>query len=122
MRPLSERRFLAAALLGAAVSLSACNQANSTDGLDAENKLKPSGQVSVPDRTAMLALSCSGCHSEAGDAIVSLEGYTRQALSTALNRYRNESDGTTVMHRLMRGYSEADIASVSAYLAGDKTL
>ncbi|WP_300394566.1 hypothetical protein [Henriciella sp.] len=121
MSALKTRQLMAAALLGAAASLSACNPANGTDdaGMDG---LKQAEQVSVPDRTSMLAMSCSGCHSEAGQAIVSLEGYSREELMTALMRYHDEADGTTVMHRLMRGYSEADMASISVYLAGDKPL
>ena len=39
---------------------------------------------------------------------------------TALSDYRNDAEGTTVMHRLMRGYSEADIEAISAYLGKGK--
>jgi cytochrome c553 len=35
---------------------------------------------------------------------------------TALDRYRLEVDGTTVMHRLTRGYSEDQLQAISDYL------
>jgi len=70
-------------------------------------------------RVASLALTCSGCHGEADEAIISLSGLSGETLQTALMRYKRETDGTTVMHRLMRGYSDTDIAAVSAYISGD---
>lgn len=66
---------------------------------------------------AVLTLSCSGCHSPAGGAIASLEGRSEAELHAALLRYHSYSDGGSVMHRMMRGYSEADIEAISAYLA-----
>ena len=36
--------------------------------------------------------------------------------SSALYRAQSETDGTTVMHRLMRGYSDEEIELISAYL------
>ncbi|MEM9573391.1 MAG: hypothetical protein AAF996_18145 [Pseudomonadota bacterium] len=68
------------------------------------------------DRGAVLALACTGCHSEGGGAIVSLSDHDTSQLRAALLQYKSELDGTTVMHRLARGYTEADIDLVSAYL------
>lgn len=65
---------------------------------------------------AALSLSCSGCHSPAGGAITSLEGRTAGNLRQALMTYHQDTDGTTVMHRTIRGYSKADIEAISAYL------
>lgn len=65
---------------------------------------------------AALALSCSGCHSPAGGAITSLEGRSAENIRQALLVYHQDKDGTTVMHRMIRGYSEADIEAISAYL------
>ena len=76
------------------------------------------GGALVPDRTALLAFACSGCHSAAGsDGIADLDDYSREALETALTAYKSDASGTTVMHRLMRGYEQADIAAISKYLA-----
>jgi cytochrome subunit of sulfide dehydrogenase len=68
---------------------------------------------------AALAMSCSGCHSPAGGAISSLEGRPAEDIRTALLYYYQDTEGTTVMHRMIRGYSEADIDAISAYL-GDE--
>ena len=66
---------------------------------------------------AALALSCSGCHSPAGGAISSLEGRPADNLRQALLLYYQDADGTTVMHRMIRGYTEADIEAISTYLS-----
>ncbi|KCZ46070.1 MULTISPECIES: hypothetical protein [unclassified Hyphomonas] len=66
---------------------------------------------------AVLSVACSGCHGPTGGAITSLEGRSSAELREALLRYRSDADGGSVMHRMMRGYSEADIETISAYLA-----
>ena len=65
---------------------------------------------------ASLSLSCTGCHSDKTGAIVSLTPYSEMALRESLTRYKSETDGSTVMHRLARGYTDDEIASISAYL------
>ena len=89
--------------------LTACGEAN--DLLDNANAASVS--LSEP---ASLALSCTGCHSDTPGAIVSLTAYSDDMLQDALERYRSEVDGTTVMHRLARGYTDAEIAAISAFL------
>ena len=93
------------------LSLAACGSSN--------GPIQPSEDSSVPaltDKGAMLALACTGCHSNQSDAIASLEGYTEATLIARLEQYKSETDGTTVMHRLARGYSDNEIALVSAAL------
>jgi cytochrome c553 len=51
-----------------------------------------------------------------GAAIVSLDQLSAQEIATSLNRYRGDETGTTVMHRLARGYSMDEVAAVSAHL------
>ena len=67
-------------------------------------------------RGQTLALTCSGCHGGSGDAIPDYHDLDRTTLEARLLAYKTEAGGTTVMHRLMRGYGEADIAAVAAYL------
>ncbi|ABI76707.1 putative sulfide dehydrogenase, cytochrome subunit [Hyphomonas neptunium ATCC 15444] len=88
----------------------------------------PTAPVETPAATeadmslgAALALSCSGCHSPAGGAITNLEGRTADNIRQALLVYYQDPDGTTVMHRMIRGYSEADIEAISAYLGEEAT-
>lgn len=65
---------------------------------------------------ALLAAACSGCHSDVSGGIASLQGYSADALQLSLSNYKSDADGTTVMHRLARGYSETDIELISLYL------
>lgn len=80
---------------------------------------KDAAELALPGRTAQLVLACSGCHGPSGGAIVSLDGYSKAELSTALTLYKSDEDGTTVMHRLMRGYSDEDIEAISTWLADE---
>ncbi|MEM9939410.1 MAG: hypothetical protein AAF768_11220 [Pseudomonadota bacterium] len=70
---------------------------------------------------SVLSASCSGCHLDGGAALVSLDGRTAGQLKDALLLYRNDDAGTTVMHRLARGYSEAEISEIAAYLGADSS-
>ena len=96
------------------VCLAACGRTEAPD---------PSAQVTsadlslLTDRSASLAAACSGCHAQGGVAIVSLENYPEDLMIEALLRYKSEENGTTVMHRLARGYSDDDIVLVSAFLS-----
>ena len=70
--------------------------------------------ATTSDRVA-IALACAGCHSPQSEAMVDLTDYGAAPMRQALMRYRSETDGTTVMHRLARGYSDADIELLAAY-------
>ncbi|MEL6415308.1 MAG: hypothetical protein AAFQ15_10270, partial [Pseudomonadota bacterium] len=70
-------------------------------------------------KAALLAAACSGCHSDVSDGIASLQGYSVEALQASLSNYKSDADGTTVMHRLARGYSETDIELISLYLGAE---
>ena len=77
---------------------------------------------SPTSRSAALAAACSGCHTPTGDAIPSLDGWKLADLQSRLLEFKTQENGTTVMHRLMRGYDEIDIAEISAFLADDLTM
>lgn len=72
----------------------------------------------VTGQAALLASTCSGCHAtgRSGAAIASLEGMSAAFLETRLLAYRSEPDGPTAMHRMTRGYTEAQIALIAQYL------
>mgnify|MGYP006273908517 CR=1 FL=1 len=103
-----------AIFLGLAVA--ACGSASRGDGVPASR----AGPEASTSPAARLAAACSGCHAGTGAAIVSLERRSAADLSAALVRYRSETEGTTVMHRLARGYTRDEIDAISAYLAGDQ--
>ena len=101
--------------LAAGLLLCACSP---SDVPADEDEARAAVPVELSD-TAALALTCTGCHSAVGGGIVSLDGYTAEAILTPLENYKLEADGTTVMHRLVRGYSEDELEAVSAYLGKD---
>ena len=98
-----------AALFG--LALAACGDAGGT----------ASGADTLPAMTghaAQLAAACSGCHGGPDAAFASLDTRSADELVELLAAYRSQTAGTTVMHRLARGYTEAEIEAVSAYLGG----
>ena len=64
-----------------------------------------------------LALACTGCHATGNTHLIDLSGRTPDELTALLAAYRTDADGTTVMHRIARGYSEADLAAIVQHLA-----
>lgn len=69
--------------------------------------------ASALDRAALLATVCSGCHAEGGSAIVSLQAHAAADIERLLRAYRDAADGPSAMHRMARGYSDADIAAIA---------
>ena len=66
---------------------------------------------------ALLVAACSSCHlsQDGTGGMASLKGWTAADMRAALLRYKTEPDGITVMHRLARGYSDAEIELISEY-------
>lgn len=90
--------------------LTACgNEANTTDLGDRE--------VAQPISIHNAAMVCSGCHAAGNEVLIGFSAYTPETLAAALATYRDDVNGTTVMHRIARGYSDDDIAEISNFLA-----
>ena len=102
----------AGALLGL-ISLAACGASDTTT-----NTVESIDEST--SRAATLVMACSGCHADGGTVIAPLSNYTEDLMREALTRYQTEADGTTVMHRLARGYSDADIALISTTFAASE--
>ena len=98
----------------ALLSLLVCACESAPARMQTEDALGEAADLGAP---AILALSCSGCHGPDGGAIASLDGRAPEEIRLPLLRYKNDDDGGSVMHRMMRGYSEADIDAISIYLA-----
>ncbi len=109
---------VAAALMAAGLLAGACSP-----GEESAAQAEPSPQAFAGDALQetepgeLLALTCSGCHGGGSEAIPDYSQFDQAELETKLKTYKAEMDGTTVMHRLMRGYSDADITAVAAYLS-----
>ena len=70
-------------------------------------------------KAALLAASCSGCHQAGSSSIPDYAELSVSDFSLALSNYKNDITGNTVMHRIMRGYSDADIALLAEYLGAE---
>ena len=68
------------------------------------------------ERGALLAAVCTGCHAPTGQVVPPLAGYSAQQIVALMRSYAT-ADGGTAMHRLARGYSDADVESLAAHLA-----
>lgn len=101
------------------VLLAACQDRLSSNEADLSGQI---GTDELITRSASLAAACSGCHASAGLAIVSLDRYSAASIAGALRAYKADDAGQTVMHRLARGYTEADIEAVATYLARQKSV
>lgn len=73
-------------------------------------------KITSPD--AALALACMGCHTGESGAIPALELQSAKSLEALLTDYKNSS-GDTVMHLLMRGYSDAEIKALAEHFGSD---
>ncbi len=111
--PLLRSTLVPLSLLG----LAACGQATT-----AKDQAPADTQLDLPSQGALLAATCSGCHSDQAGAIASLDGYSEPMLIETMLRYKSDVDGTTVMHRLARGYSDEAITAIAAYLGADEGL
>jgi sulfide dehydrogenase cytochrome subunit len=73
---------------------------------------------------ARLAATCAACHGTAGatqgETLPPLAGQNRETLAAALRAFRDGSRPSTIMQQIARGYSDEQIAQVSAYLAAQK--
>jgi len=67
-----------------------------------------------------LALSCFSCHGPAGrspDSIPAINGKSAPYLARAMNDFRLGKRKSTVMQRIAKGYSAAEINRLAAYVS-----
>lgn len=100
----------------AAVAAAACVGGGAVWAQDA-------AQAIGAQEAALLASSCFNCHGPAGvgqEPMPAIAGIPAEQLVAMLNAFKaNEVPGATIMGRLARGYDDAEIAAIAAYLAGD---
>ena len=94
--------FLMTALLG-----SACNA----------NPVDTAPQIDADTSSAQaLSLACQSCHVKDGEVIPDYTHLSKEELAARLTHFKT-TKGESVMHRIMSGYSQADIERLSHYLA-----
>lgn len=102
----------------AGVTVSACGEVGAP-----QSSVSQSVSVSNPvalSTGAQLSAVCSGCHTGETTAFASLSGLTASELQEKFSVYVEDPAGTTVMHRIARGYSEAEIDAIAAYLGAEE--
>nr|WP_070959492.1 hypothetical protein [Hyphomonas sp. Mor2] len=108
-------RPFAAAILISLFGMAACDSGTSPAETSNGDDI-----AQLTNASTALAMACGGCHSAQSDAMVSLEGYGETAMRDALLRYRSETEGTTVMHRLARGYTDQDIDLLARHFSQEE--
>lgn len=83
------------------------------------------GGIAQADETApaVLATACFACHGMDGKSpgqIPSLTGKTKEALSTAMKGFKTDQIPATVMNRLAKGYTDAEIEALATFYANLK--
>lgn len=81
------------------------------------------GTASAADlsKPAMMAHSCAGCHgtngSSVGPSIPSIAGMDQERFIDAMLDYRRGERAATIMTRMAKGYTDADIAGMADFFA-----
>ncbi len=71
----------------------------------------------------LVAEGCLGCHGPRGageGAVPALAGRDRAELAAAMAAFRANERPATIMNRIVRGYSEAEIAAAIEHFAGER--
>jgi cytochrome subunit of sulfide dehydrogenase len=85
--------------------------------------LSPQAAESQALSTQLIAYNCFSCHGEAGVSktrSLSLKGLPAAYLTQALRDYQAGTRPGTVMPRLAKGYTEAELLAVARYFAALK--
>jgi len=67
------------------------------------------------------ATSCSGCHAPAGSGgFMPINGIDAAAMSASLEAFRSGERPSTLMGRLMKGFSHDEIQAIAAWVAAQR--
>ena len=69
---------------------------------------------------AALALPCANCHGPGGQsagAIPSIDDLSAEEIVASMIAFRNDEQGATIMNRIAKGYTDAEIEELARYLA-----
>ncbi len=70
-----------------------------------------------------LAASCANCHGTHGNArgdMKPLAGMAADKLLAMLADYKSGAQPATIMHQIVKGYSEAQVQAIAGYFAAQK--
>ncbi len=78
----------------------------------------------APPSAAMLSNACAGCHGtnggSAGPSMPSLASQSKVAIVDAMKKFKSGERPSTVMGRLAKGYSDAEIDAMGDYFSKQK--
>jgi sulfide dehydrogenase cytochrome subunit len=78
--------------------------------------------AALADEGQVLALSCANCHGPGGHSpgqIPSIDAIAAEEMAAAMRAFRSGEREGTIMNRIAKGYTDAEIDALSAYLAGE---
>ncbi len=88
--------------------------------LFASTVLINTAHADVIDRATMLSNTCAGCHGPNGISdgeIPSIAGLSKELISISMHDFASGKLPSTVMQRIAKGYSDADIKALSEYFS-----
>jgi cytochrome subunit of sulfide dehydrogenase len=77
-------------------------------------------QAQDMNKVRYLAATCANCHGTDGRSVgimESLAGYDKEKFITNMKEYRSGDKPATIMHQLVKGYTDKQIADLAAYFA-----
>ncbi|WP_173978034.1 c-type cytochrome [Magnetospirillum sp. UT-4] len=79
--------------------------------------------ASAADRVAVMADACAGCHGTDGHSVGAMPAFSTKSLDELkkfLREYKSGAREATVMDRIAKGYSDADLDAIAVYYASRK--
>lgn len=79
---------------------------------------QPAGEA-ARETAAVLAASCHGCHAPGADATAGFPDLTQlspKEIASTLRAYRSDEVGGTLMNRIAKGYTDAEIDELADQL------
>lgn len=82
--------------------------------------LVPAAALAQSAPAPLIALSCAGCHGPAGageGSVPRIAGYDREAFVQSWAAFRANERPASIMNRIARGFTDAEVAELAAYFA-----
>ena len=78
----------------------------------------------APPTAAMLSNACAGCHGtnggSAGPTMPSLASQSKEAIEAAMKKFKSGERPSSIMGRLAKGYSDAEITAMAEFFSKQK--